>query len=477
MIGRKGAGKTALYLALQEEANNEGSRCRALAFKQYPWATHARYAHNEVSAQEKFVASWTFLIYVELFQTLIEDPLRTWERHENRALGEVRDFLINNYGSTQFGFKEAFPAGGVRLKGGGARLGGGPASADATWERASESLGATLERINNWLQAKYEIVARNTGRIFILFDELDQGFDPKDENYVQRVVGLLVAVRSFTRMVKQAGGDVHAVAFLRTDIFDELHFGDKNKIYNAEVLELVWNDDLDYHDASLKQLIDHRIAESMGLSDETLNPWSFAFDPQVMVGTQHKFRHMTFRSFLRPRDVIHFANLALRKARQRIAAGQGPSLIKNEDVSAARPAYSNYFYLELDDEIGEADADWRNYLEVLKELRKDKFTSSEFASAFTNVRSKVTISKASNETLSFLYRYSIIGFERAVTGRGRFHQFKYEAPTVLFDPDADSFMVHRALQEELGITKVAIPEAVGAPQLPWFDEEGLEEDQ
>lgn len=75
--------------------------------------------------------------------------------------------------------------------------------------------------------------------------------------------------------------------------------------------------------------------------------------------------------------------------------------------------------------------------------------------------------------MSFLYRYSIIGFERAVTGRGRFHQFKYEAPTVLFDPDADSFMVHRALQEELGITKVAIPEAVGAPQLPWFDEEGL----
>ncbi len=59
-----------------------------------------------------------------------------------------------------------------------------------------------------------------------------------------------------------------------------------------------------------------------------------------------------------------------------------------------------------------------------------------------------------DEALQFLYRYSIIGFERkAPTGSGLVHHFRYQDEEVLFEPDARSFMVHRGLKEVLGLTE------------------------
>jgi hypothetical protein len=286
--------------------------------------------------------------------------------------------------------------------------------------------------------------------VFVLFDELDAGFDAKNPDYSDRLVGLLLAVRALTRDFQNDGMPFRVVAFLRTDIFDGLHFGDKNKLTDANSVLLAWNENLRYEGSSLKQLIDQRIREELELAPRDRDPWSKAFDTDVMRGTQHKFHHMAARSYLRPRDLIKFSNAALDEAKRRIKTGAAPAdRISNDDVTMSRKVYSKYFLNELDDEIAPVDRDWKDYLEVLRRIGAMRFTGDAFKKAYTATRKRVEFALAEEEMLAFLYRYSIVGFERAVGGAGLVEHFRYQDEAVRFNPEARGFLVHRALKEAL----------------------------
>lgn len=71
VVGRKGAGKTALYLALDEYAKNNERSSVGLTFKKYPWQAHYKYASTEVETTERFVDSWTFLMLIEAWRLII----------------------------------------------------------------------------------------------------------------------------------------------------------------------------------------------------------------------------------------------------------------------------------------------------------------------------------------------------------------------------------------------------------------------
>lgn len=454
VIGRKGSGKTALYLALAERARASGRLAAGLSFKQYPWQAHYRYASGDATT-ERFVASWTFLILIEAFDQLATSGLHGRPRPVQQAVGEVRKFIERNYGRVQFDYKDAFPRGGFQVDNAqlqprvaGSGLGG------VTSRRSSQNLCETLQRLNEWLSEKLRQCGADIPEVFVLFDELDLGFDPQDRNYSDRVIGLLLAARSIIGTFTRAGTPVHPVVFLRSDIFDLLHFGDKNKIVSAEAIELTWHDRLDHRDASLKHLIDARIKSSLELENLT-SAWDAAFDSQLTRGTQHKFQHMTYRTLLRPRDIIRFCNDALEAAQARLLASEAAGgLISNADIKAARAPYSSYLKRELDDEIAEAQPKWDNLPEVLRSIGAAKFEREDFARGFARAEKKLEMPLSMDEALQFLYRYSIIGFERkAPTGSGLTHHFRYQGEEVLFERDARSFLVHRGLKEVLGLTE------------------------
>lgn len=454
VLGRKGSGKTALYLALDNYAKENGRPSVGLTFSQYPWEAHYKYAANEVTSTERFVASWTFLILAEVFALLLDRPPEGLTRSQRKALTSVQKFIEDNYGTNHFDFKAAFPSGGlsvseVDIRPEVARTSMGTVRA----RREGASLGATLSRVNDWLLAKLLIIGPNVPMTFILFDELDLGFDPRNAEYRDRVIGLLLAARSLLAKVTRNGIPVHPVLFLRSDIFDLLHFGDKNKIVNAEALELVWHDELNYVGASLKHLIDWRIKEELQVARLDA-AWSAAFDEQLTRGTQHKFQHMTYRTYLRPRDVIQFANLALQMAQRRyVLENGGDARIGNQDLKEARVPYSKYFRRELDDEIAEAEPDWQSLLEILRSIGAARFAKGDFDRGYRTAMKKADLGRSSEECLAFLYNYSILGFERAVTGAGILHHFRYRDESVVFEPDAPSFLIHGALKETLGLTE------------------------
>lgn len=461
VLGRKGSGKTALYLALADMASATNRQVSPLKFSDYPWQAHYLYQNDQVNRAERFVESWRFLILVEVLSKLVQ---RVDGPH--RALGEVKRFLRENYGSLMVDYRSAFRAGGIDLT----SLSFSPTIAGSSLGTAqfspgqSQALGATLGRVNDWLWQRLVLLGKGPTPIYVLFDELDLGFKPDSPDYLDRVIGLLLTIRRLVPKARDANVLLYPIAFLRSDIFEVLTFGDKNKIMQANVEELRWTDRLDGSGSSLKHLIDHRIRLSLDLGEEVADPWHEAFDPQKMVGTQHKFQHMTFRSLLRPRDLIKFCNLALSGYQQHTEADRLENpLISNQDVTSARPEYSEYFMREFDDEIGEAHPGWKSCLDILRDIGKAKFSNLDFDAAYARIdeRGNVPIKRA--DVLPLLYQYSIVGFLRtSLRSTGQDIHFRYVDERINFDPNAKQFAVHRGLKEALDLRAEAM---VASPHL------------
>jgi len=120
VLGRKGSGKTALYLALIERTDNRKFFASGLAFRDYPWALNARYAHEATTRYERFLSSWKFLTFMEIFKVLLTEDTRS-DRYKDsgakKALASVERFVQKNWGALAFDYRKTFPSGGFKLDG------------------------------------------------------------------------------------------------------------------------------------------------------------------------------------------------------------------------------------------------------------------------------------------------------------------------------------------------------------------------
>ena len=244
-----------------------------------------------------------------------------------------------------------------------------------------DRLAGVLREANRWLQVCLSNVLNKDGWYFILFDDLDRGFDPDDEEYTARLVGLLLAARDIYNWAREDHRQLYVAptVFIRSDIYDQISFPDKNKITQNLLETLRWTDDSTGED-SLKTLIDQRIRAIT--NTESSDPWNEVFDPALMRGSQTKFKHMAGRTQLRPRDMIQFANLCLKEAHDGDA-----SHITNAHIQSARPNYSAYLVSELDDEVHETYQEWRKLLDVLRRLHTTRFSREDSNQPFDLSRS------------------------------------------------------------------------------------------
>jgi len=117
----------------------------------------------------------------------------------------------------------------------------------------------------------------------VCFDELDRGFVSNDENYRQRLSGLLIAARDFNRHFRNSGKNVSVVIFLRDDILRYLGFEDKNKIVEDSSVVIEW--DKPSTSRTLRGVMAKRFAKVLDLAEEAA--WETVFnEEQQMPGRQ-----------------------------------------------------------------------------------------------------------------------------------------------------------------------------------------------
>jgi hypothetical protein len=451
-IGRKGTGKTAVRLALKDEADRESQVFTTpLTFRDYPWAVHNSVFDSTVGGRSRYQETWIFLILVELVKLVVGVNQASPRNGERRKIAEaLRAFLSDTWGGVTFDHRDIFRRRHFKItKASFAPTAMGVSLGSVDWTTVErETLGDALSGVNRWLKASLLEVLVRDSKYFVVFDELDLDFAKRDETYLDSMIGLVLAAQNVFLWARENALPVAPVVLMRDDIYGTLNFPDKNKITTNLVDQLRWTGESTGPN-SLKGVIDRRINVLLGSPAD--DPWPLLFDPDVMRGRQHKYQHIVQRTYLRPRDIIFFVNRCIVEARSRGALLDG-TRISNDDVTAARTSYSTYLRRELADEIYAHNPEWESWLDVLRRIGRLTFSRAAFDDECRRSASLLH-GQDSGSILKSAYRFGLVGFGRrgGSGGGGTNEYWAYRNPEVTFDSEAPYFKVHLGLKEYLDL--------------------------
>lgn len=463
IVGKKGSGKTAIFKCLLD-INESNYFCFGHTFSDYPWHYHDRQARIGIPDFDKYTHSWKYLILLSLAKIVLnQDQSLPYDDRSMDAMARVERFVVDTYGSRDPDVTQIFtptkllklkPHFDVDLK---------MVKVGVSGEMVSmDQLPVIVQDVNRNLFSYCIECLNPEHEYFICFDQLDLGFDPTKQDYTNRLVGLLLACRDLNIAARDNGKRFFVVIFLRQDIYDTLHFEDKNKITENFLSLIEW--DTPRTNKTLKQLMEKRFTAVLGNGGGIMN-WERVFDENTeMPGHQTKYRHMLDRTYLRPRDMIRFCNSVLVQFKARLVQlGNTDSLFENIDINKARPDYSQYLLKELDDEIYKHLPAYRLFLGVLEDLGVWQFTRDEFEVGCQKAKFAGQITESPEKVLEQLFEFSIIGFYR-VGGKGyggSEYVFRYKEPSVAFDATAPRFRIHSGFIDALGLKRFTVSDETG----------------
>lgn len=431
VLGRKGSGKTALVRHFTE--TRPDTHGQPLSLRSYPWNAHAELIDKGASETEAYVASWRLLIAIRLASMITELGSSKY----TDTLEGLRKFLVENFGTTKPETRSILSR--ARLKVVGLTIGpqvAGISIGSITFGDSSRNnvLGLELDSLANSILSDVStaVAELNIKNLFLHFDELDQGLDRLDDVKKRMLIGLILAARDI-KSSKQLRANISPIVYLRTDIWDQVSFSDKNKITRGSTVRLAWDE------ATLKALIESRLASKLG----PFVTWPDIEDGAKMRGSQGKLQHMLSRTLLRPRDVIQFLNEALRVANGR--PGE-PLVFINDDFNSCREQYSEYLKDELSDEIDPHWPEWTDGLRACSKNQTITFQKEEFLRNYEQIKS-ATNPLGGEAALEQLYRFSVVGYLRPSAGGGSSWSFRYSDESSGWDATASRLKVHVGLKE------------------------------
>ena len=428
VFGRKGSGKTAIFRTLTN--GRLGREVISLDLQDYPWEAHKRIVEDGVSPEASYVTSWKFSFLVA--------ACRLWAEEKTELGDNARKFLERIYGRENPAYFEVLFDKLKRLRkiklpevDGVGSLGGFELDEAQSGRELARSLG-------QWVRELERLVAINAkARPFtIIIDRLDDGWDATDASK-NLIIGVLKAARDLNHALMSVV-PVAVTVFLRSDIFDELQFNDKNKI-SADIEHLDWTE------AKLIEIMERRISASLGIPQA--GAWEGVFSEKEMRQRSGVKSYILRRTMLRPRDIIAFCLNC-----QEVAVEQRHNIVETTDVYDAEKRYSRHVYNELDDEMHRQVPYARSALQFIRDVGKTRFTLASWIEAVRRRNAAASDGEAI-AMLKTLFDYSIVGVERRGGAAGGTN-FQFVYNDRLLEPNFDGEMiVHPSLVKELGLTE------------------------
>lgn len=270
--------------------------------------------------------------------------------------------------------------------------------------------------------------AHSFSEIDVLADNLDKTWDA--EHGLDLQADMILSLLSFNdRIAAELGNDSlkpHTVVFLRNDIFeyvlDRAREPDKLVAKRREV---------DWHNfpERLRELIEARFRHSLNRDKEAsvADVWQDYFK----IGTRsHPFEAMAKILVPRPRDFIFFISKMLESGINRDSAS-----LEQRDFDYALDAYSNYLYRNM---IAETRARFPSIVEILKDVQKTNQVGSVEYREFSRILSRHSLyDKQVGDLLRFLYEKDYVyayhqGSGRIITPFEDFDRMRKEKRFLLF---------------------------------------------
>lgn len=424
VIGRKGAGKTALFKYVSAKLEDKGDVVK-LDLEGYVFAAHNSLVQAGVPKAMAYTMSWRFAIAILMYLEVRDNLPARLQRRGDRALKDINSgpnrnamHAIADWLKRIRSFSLPSVSGVVNF---GSLSVGDPANQviDTTAIDALEELEKVLTE-----RAKLRPITA-------LIDRLDDAWDGTEES-LQLIAGAARAARHYSQIFPSSD-TAPTVIFLRADLWDAIRFNDKNK-FKQDSLRLDWSDD------ELKQVIVARIAKA---SVDGEADWNSVFTSSEMRQRTASDRYIIKRCIGRPRDIVAFALFA-----KDAAVRAGHEIIDNRDIYEAEKEYSRHVVDEMIDELQSHLQNVDSVIGALKGIGQRTF----LLSAWNDEAEKrgMTTDVASN-SLDKLFESSVVGVYRAGGGGGGSKTVYRYQDRFIQASETGQLQVHPAFTKELAL--------------------------
>ena len=346
VVGRKGAGKTALFLQVRDKVRAD-KRNVVLDLKPEGYQllklkedilTHLTQGANH----HLITAFWEYLILLEITYKLLEkDRVVHKFNHEIRDLYLELDrtYRVENF-SAEGDFSERLLALSQRIAQDYAQRYGNTDSTKLTTENVTQLVYSHDVRT---LRRQVSAYLEHKGSVWVMFDNLDKGWSTQGVDAVDAMVlrCLIDAGRKVERDMRKDGHTVHCIVFIRNDVYE--HLMRQSADYGKEMrVTLDWTDP-----DMLREVLRLRLVAGLGLTDQ-----STRFDaiwPRLCVSHfkgEETSAYIIERSLMRPRNVIKMFSHA-----KGFAANLNHQKIGETDLEKGIRAFSQDLLVELDHEL------------------------------------------------------------------------------------------------------------------------------
>jgi hypothetical protein len=432
LIGRKGSGKSAIFILIDKEFRRAGNMVITITPDQYSWSALKDYKESGILPEQANTNAWRLTLLSAIVWKLNEENMIK----ENSHLTEYFKYMNDSYTPRkETWFLNIIEKGKGLLKGIKTQwvsFDFGATSAVSTPLRIVDETQALLQK--EWPKGKI---------IRILIDRLDDSWDASKES-IFTIIGLLKAANQINTAM---AGKVIVSIFLRSDIYDNLFFDDQDKLRQYEEL-ILWSQE------DLKAIVSERVRVSLNLSakQSSSDIWSNLFSKKPYRSKASADKYIIDRTFKRPRDMISFVRFSLEQAIRNQHA-----VIEPEDTRIAEE--EKYSQSKFKDIVIENQKQFPYVKKLLDSLSGSlhQISSEDLRGIIHLFINKHQISEDTNSIIRLLFIWGVIGIKKqgraGFRRRGGAHFFYYyDDPSI--NPLAENiFFIHPALRHYLNISE------------------------
>ena len=464
VLGRKGAGKTAVFRYFAENPNQfigDDDILVPLSFEDYNWRVHSLLATPESAESLAYKQSWRFVILVETLKAYgrkfeaekaktpkrVREALKLLEKLFDRPVPGLTEIVGRKLLSLA---KLKLPKGGLNLEQGNldaVEISGGELSFEdvRTNTGLKEHLSHNIDNLISYLESAI-LDAALPARVFVCFDRIDEAWDKVSIASSRLVIAGLVSAAD--SLVSRHAGKLRPVVFIREDIFDDLNLNDSNKLREDCGSLLYWTRDA--LDKMLLARLNYFAAKKGVPAVTNINP---LFDKEEMRQRTRPMNYVLKRSMMRPRDLICYLKRLIATMQDTLNDPFEDTVNEYEKLQAemlyeAEPGYSDWLKQEILDEWAVQRPGIKEVLATIQNLGSTHIDRVDFCEAMKRAGIATTHSEQLDQ-LRFLFDNSIIGFRVGSSTQWRFKCFQPAQGFV----ESDAYRIHDGLVRSLNLTE------------------------
>lgn len=455
VVGRKGSGKTALFIRLRDKMRQDRRNIvvdlKPEGYQLIKIKEDILLYLSEGARQHLITAFWEYLILLEIAYKLLEK-----DQHSYRFTRDVHDIYVR--------LEKLYRIPDISAEG-----------------DFSERLAALSEKLAQKYQAKYgqesarrltaaevtELVYTHDIRqlrnliseylsrkqsVWVLFDNLDKGWSTQGVDVIDSIVlkCLVDAGRKIERDMRRARHNVHCIIFVRNDVYD--HLMRNNPDFGKEMrAALDWSDP-----DMLREMLRLRLVSGL---EGDMNRVDFLTVWRELCASHHNGEetsaYLIDRSLMRPRNLLKIFNHC-----RGFATNFNRQIINEGDIDKGLNAYSQDLLEELDREITDVLPYASNVLYYFLDAR-----STMSLEALQDILKSGGVSEDQyTEVVGFLLYYGVLGIQT----RDRRHfiydvNYDIKLLTIRLERSKESepFIVNPAFWPALGIIDARLEEDDG----------------